>query len=150
MLKMGMVLLSGCALAGLASGCVVDVDAEGRAVTGDIDVRWTVDNTVDPAACDYYAPSIAGIDFEFALYDGRGRPVTTEYARCEDFALSLTVQASDYGPGYYRAEVTMVDARDRAAAVSTTQTLERILVVPRTAVVLDVDFPPSSFLTTLP
>lgn len=150
MLKMGMVLLSGCALAGLASGCVVDVDAEGRAVTGDIDLRWTVDNTVEPAACDYYAPSTAGIDLEFALYDSRGRRVTTEYARCQEFRMSLEVQASAYGPGNYRADVTMVDARNHAAAVSTTLPLERIQVFPRTAVVLDVDFPPSSFLTTLP
>ena len=72
MLKGWTALFSCCAVAGLASGCFVAVDNEGEVVrTGEMEVRWTVDNTADPAACDYYAPSSSGMDFELALFDGR-------------------------------------------------------------------------------
>lgn len=147
MLNGWMVWISGCALAGLAPACVVDVGGDDVLSTGGIDMRWTVNNTTDPGACDYYAPSTAGIELELAIYD-RGGAVATVYAPCEAFRLDrpLLVQASADGAGYYRGEVSMVDARDRTVPVSTTERLEQIWVVPRTNVELDVNFPPSSFL----
>jgi hypothetical protein len=117
-----MALVSASALAALSTGCIVDIDDEPRPAVGDMTVVWTINGREDPAACDYYAldPAV-GMDFELRVFDQARVNVTTEYAPCKAFR--ITVPLWD---GLYDAE----DVR----------------VYYDTAVVIDIDFPASSFL----
>lgn len=144
MLKRISLLVSGCALAALSSGCFIDADADPDYVpagAGEMTLLWTVDNTEDPGACDYYAldPSV-GMDLELVVFDNAGRTVVVDQFACESFGVTITLRS-----GWYDAEVTMVDPIS-AEAASTTLPLYDIEVLPREEIVLDVDFPPSSFL----
>jgi hypothetical protein len=143
MLKRISLLISGCALGALASGCFVTTDSRDAEPigSGDMTMLWTVDNTVDEGACFYYAADpMVGMDLELVVLDDVGRTVTVDYIPCEDFGATLSLRA-----GWYDAEVTMVDPRTDDA-LSTTLPLYDIRVFAGEEVQLDVDFPASSFL----
>ncbi|XXY54549.1 hypothetical protein WME91_25795 [Sorangium sp. So ce269] len=129
--------MCGLALSGLlAAGCIVDVaPVRPRPAVGSLTVEWTVSRRSDPRACSRYSNA----DFELIVYRG-SREVAREYARCEDFALTL-----DLPPDEYRAYATLVE-RDDERPVTTTLPLEEIRIVNGAELNIDVDFPSTSFL----
>lgn len=138
-MKKSVSVFSGLALtAVLASGCVIDADSPSQ--VGTLTVLWTVDNTTDPAACDFYARDpFLGMDFEFLIYDVSDILVAEAQADCADFGLSLRLDR-----GLYNATATMVDPITDDA-LSTSLPLDRVEIFRRTETTLDIDFPPSSF-----
>jgi hypothetical protein len=133
------VFVSGCALAVLVSGCIVDTDDDDED-PGTLTALWTVDNTTDPGACSYYArdPGL-GMDFELLVYDDLGGLVVKTQADCRDFDLSIDL----YG-GLYQGQATMVDPATEEA-LSTTLPLPNIRVHEDVETTIDIDFPPSAF-----
>ena len=130
--------MCGLALSGLlATGCVFDLRDHPRPqqAVGSLTVEWTVSRRSDPRACARYSNA----DFELIVYRG-SREVAREYARCEDFALTL-----DLPPDEYRAYATLVE-RDDERPVTTTLPLEEIRIVNGAELNIDVDFPSTSFL----
>jgi len=120
-------------------GGTATVDTEPTVVvvepTGDLTVTWTVAGTDDPGACDFYFADAA----ELAVYDSVGRLVADEFARCDDFALTLELAVDTY-----QADMLLVDVNDDP--VSTTLPLDDLRVTDGTELVVDVDFPDDSML----
>lgn len=125
----------------LALGCIVDVRDDARLrprpSAGSLTVQWTVNRQSEPRACTRH--SRAGADFELIIYRG-SREVTREYARCEDFILTV-----DLPPDEYKAYATLVERGDDRP-VTTTLPLEEIDIVRGAELNIDVDFPANSFL----
>ncbi|WP_437588834.1 hypothetical protein [Sorangium sp. So ce1000] len=127
----------------LAMGCILDVEPSAHRrprpvqAVGSLTVDWTVSNRTESRACSQYARG--GADFELIIYRG-SREVTREYARCEDFSMTV-----DLPPDDYTATATLVERGDDRP-VTTTLKLDRIDIVHGAALNLDVDFPSSSFL----
>ncbi len=127
----------------LALGCVFDVRDDvrprprPRPDVGSLTVQWTVNRQSEARACDRH--SRGGADFELIIYRG-SREVAREYARCEDFILTV-----DLPPDDYKAYATLV-ARGDDRPVTTTLPLEEIDIVRGAELNIDVDFPSTSFL----
>jgi hypothetical protein len=127
----------------LAMGCFVDVGPSAQRrprpqpAVGSLTVEWTVANRADSRACTLYGRG--GADFELVVYRG-SREVAREYARCEDFGMTL-----DLPPDDYTAIATLVE-RGSERPVTTTLKLDAIDIVNGAELNLDVDFPSSSFL----
>lgn len=123
-----------------ASGCFFETDDDDRVIvvparTGALTVNWTIAGTVDPAAC-----ALSGADaFELVVYDDFGRFVTEAEAPCESFFISIELD-----DGFYSADATLVDVFD--GAVTVTAPLENLDIIADTELVIDLDFPSSSFL----
>jgi hypothetical protein len=122
-----------CAAFALAlPGCViVDDDNDDP---GTLTVAWSVDDALEPSDCAFF-----GMDrLELTVYDVFDDPVVTTYALCEEFELSLRLPE-----GYYSADATLIDDRDRA--VTTTQIIDDIDIVSDEELYIPIDFPASTF-----
>ncbi|MGZ3421893.1 MAG: hypothetical protein ACXWUG_11165 [Polyangiales bacterium] len=127
------------ALAGGASamGCTANADVTAGDVpprTGSVTVRWSVDGSFDPAACDAFAAFDARID----VYDESGQPVFTQFTDCRAFSATI-----DLFPARYSARIEMVDSRQQAR--STSIPISSFTIIADTNLVLDTDFPRNSF-----
>ncbi|WP_437896021.1 hypothetical protein [Sorangium sp. So ce124] len=127
----------------LALGCILDVEPSAQRrpppvqAVGSLTMEWTVANRVDSRACSQH--SRGGADFELIIYRG-SREVARDYARCDDFSITV-----DLPPDDYTATATLVE-RGNDRPVTTTLQVEDIHIVRGATLNLDVDFPPSSFL----
>lgn len=136
------VAVTGCALAVLVSGCFIDADDDDddHEDPGTLTALWTIDNTVDPVDCSYYARDPAlGMDFELRVYDDFGGFVVEAQGDCRDFDLSL-----DLYRGIYQGQATMVDPVTEEA-LSTSLPLPDIRIGENIETTLDINFPPSAF-----
>ena len=103
--------------------------------TGQLTLTWTVAGAASPSACLAYDADA----LEVNIFDSSGRQADTEFANCEDFALTV-----ELGVDVYSADATLVDVND--AAVSTTLPLDDLRVTDGTELTVDIDFPDSSML----
>jgi hypothetical protein len=103
--------------------------------TGTLTFDYTIYGDTDPADCAYYGAT----DVELVVYDDLGYFVADAYAPCEVFTVGI-----DLYPGYYSADLTLVDPYNNA--VSVTSPHDDLRVVSDTELVVNVDFPPGSFL----
>ncbi|XXX75793.1 hypothetical protein WMF30_49905 [Sorangium sp. So ce134] len=126
----------------LALGCFIDVRDGARprprpSSMGSLTVEWTVNRQSEPRACGRFGRGKT--DFELIVYRGN-REVAREYARCEDFVMTV-----DLPPDEYKAYATLV-VRGDERPVTTTLPLEEIDIVRGAELNIDVDFPANSFL----
>jgi hypothetical protein len=131
------------ALAGVlalaASGCSDDEPDVPVVVVSDqfgtLSTEWLALGSTNPANC-----SAVGADrFELLIYDEFGGFFSEAEAPCSSFSLSVELPV-----GRFSADATLVDVFDRA--VSTTRTLDDLLIVRDTDLVVTVDFAPGSIL----
>lgn len=101
---------------------------------GSVTLRWSVDGSFDPAACDAFFVANARID----LYDVNGRPITTTFVDCRVFSAQL-----DLAPGRYSARIEMTDSNNEAR--STSVPIAPFTIVAGTNLNIDSDFPRDSF-----
>jgi hypothetical protein len=113
--------------------CGADEDSE-PIETGLLTVEWSLLSGFDPGAC-----STFGADrMELVIFDELGEVVTEVEAPCDDFA--ATIELFD---GIYDADATLVDAAD--FAVTTTEQLDALDILPGSELVVELDFPAASF-----
>ena len=124
-------LLLGSAVA-LAS-CVVHTSSYAR--PGTASIRWSVEGSFDPRACDAHAAASAAVD----IYYAGGGLASSVTPYCTDFGASVSL-----ADGSYTASVTLIDPR--GAPVSTTVDVPPFNVTSNYDTPVDVDFPPDSFL----
>jgi len=135
------ILTKGLLLAALAAplaGCVIDArdDTPSPSPTqGTMTVAYTIEGTTDPDLCDAYNVG----DAELVVYTLAGSVITKQYQPCVDFQVGAVLF-----PGTYDADLTMVDRANGARSI--TKPLNAIDIIADTDVVIDVDFPPDSFL----
>ncbi|XXX74782.1 hypothetical protein WMF30_44735 [Sorangium sp. So ce134] len=123
-------------LAAPAAGCVVVADDPPPIHgTGTLTIAYTIEGTTDPFLCSYHGAT----DAELVVYTSGGDLVAEEYAPCDWFEVSATLPA-----GRYTADVTLVDAADRARSI--TKPLDALDVFTDTELVVDVGFPAGSML----
>jgi hypothetical protein len=126
-------------LASATPGCADDDDGDIVVVEaippGALTVQWTIAGGTDPDACAVYGADT----FELVVFDAFGDFVVETNDPCEAFVTTF-----DIDDGLYDADATLVDRADRAA--TTTVTLDALDVIGGTELVVDVDFPISSFL----
>jgi hypothetical protein len=103
--------------------------------TGALTVDYTIAGTTVPESC----VGIGASDVELLVYDDLGYYLTGQYAPCERFYVSVGLY-----PGYYSADVTLVDPFNNAA--TTTAQLDDLRVFADSELVVAVDFPPGSVL----
>ncbi|WP_438029895.1 hypothetical protein [Sorangium sp. So ce233] len=125
------------ALAAPAAGCVIDArhDPPPPLSAGTLTIAYTIDGTIDPFLCSYYGVT----DAELVVYTWDGHFATEQYAPCDYFEISAALR-----PGSYTADLTLVDAADRARSI--TKPLHDLEVFSDTELVVDVDFPVGSLL----
>ncbi len=130
-------LVLGAAAAPVLSGCgggggeaVVVVGSSRGAVT----IRWSIDGTFDPSACDAFTVADARID----IYDAAGAPVSTSFTDCRSFGARIELT-----PGVYSARIQMVDGAHQPR--STSLPIDAFRVSGRTNLHVDSDFPRDSF-----
>ncbi|WP_437737513.1 hypothetical protein [Sorangium sp. So ce1335] len=125
------------ALAAPAAGCVIEArhDPPPPHSAGTLTVAYTIDGTIDPFLCSDFGVT----DAELVIYTRRGDFVTEQYAPCDYFEISAALL-----PGSYTADLTLVDAVDRARSI--TKPLYDLEVFSDTELVVDVDFPVGSML----
>jgi hypothetical protein len=125
------------ALAAGPLGCVVGVEdtTAGVPPPGTLTVAYTIVGQTDPGYCSYYSVS----DAELVVYSPAGSVIDDLVMPCDAFQVS-----TDLYPGTYNADVTLLDSLNRPRSI--TKPLYDIRVVADTEVVIDVDFPPNSFL----
>ncbi|MGK3969507.1 hypothetical protein WMF38_34025 [Sorangium sp. So ce118] len=125
----------------LAAGCFFDVGEDSRfrprPSVGSLAMEWTVDGRSQSRACTRF--SGGRTDFELIIYRGSSE-VAREYARCEDFGLTV-----DLPPGEYEASVTLVERGDERP-VSTPHLVDKFEIVRGAKLNINVDFPANSFL----
>lgn len=124
------------ALAAPAAGCIIDATHDHPpSPAGTLTVAYTIDGATDPFVCsDFWVT-----DAELVVYTWSGDFVTEQYAPCDDFEISAALL-----PGSYTADLTLVDAVDRARSI--TKPLHDLEVFSDTELVVDVDFPAGSML----
>jgi hypothetical protein len=130
------------ALLGLgATGCGGDDDDDDvilvPAATGTLTTEWSIDGSVVASNCRIYG----AFDYELVVYDLDNFVVTEQQTPCEQFVLSV-----DLPVGIYSADATLVDADD--FSVSLTQVLDDLEIIEGTELVVSIDFPASSMLTS--
>ena len=74
-------VLSGC------GGGGTDTVVVTTAGTGSVTIRWSIDGSFDPAACDAFFVQNARID----LYDVNGTPITTSFVNCRAFTATYSL-----------------------------------------------------------
>lgn len=133
------------ALAALAlstAGCGSDDDDDDvilvPAAIGTLTTEWSIDGSFTPSNCRIYG----AFDYELVVYDLDNFVVTERQVPCEQFILSV-----DLPVGVYSADATLVDADD--FSVSLTQVLDDLEMIEGTELVVSLDFPATSMLTSL-
>lgn len=119
------------------TGCYVDAGTTGTYVppsTGAITLRWSIDGSFDPAACDAFFVADARID----LYDAGGSPIRTQLVDCRQFSARF-----DLPEGRYSARIEMVDSASQPR--STSLPVESFVIAGGTNLNVDTDFPRDSF-----
>ena len=101
---------------------------------GSVTLRWSVDGSFDPSACDAFAVESARID----LYDANGNPFSTTFIECRAFSSRI-----DLAPGRYSARIEMVDVDGTPR--STSLAIQPFTIVSGTNLNIDSDFPRDSF-----
>ncbi len=102
---------------------------------GTLSTDWLVLGSTNPNNC-----GAVGADrYELLIYDEFGAFFSEAEAPCGAFSLSVELPV-----GRFSADSTLVDVFDRA--VSTTRTLDNLLIVRDTELVVTVDFAPGSIL----
>jgi hypothetical protein len=121
------------ALALGTASCSSSDDDDGRLTT-----EWSIDGSVAASSCRIYG----AFDYELVIYDLDNFVVTERQVPCEWFSVSL-----DLPVGVYSADATLVDSRD--FSVSLTQVLDDLEMIEGTELVVSLDFPATSMLTSL-
>lgn len=122
----------------LTPACVIKTDdpdpvyvEEGN---GLLTVEWTLDGTTDPDECDATDSDVINV----FITDGGGRVVDDFVESCDRFATSVELL-----PGSYRAEAVLLDPSGRER--TTTVGMGTFEIYGDDELILDIDFPPSSF-----
>lgn len=118
-----------------ACGCTVESTAPPPVIVraGSVIIRWSIDGTFDPNQC--FQGSADRISV--TVTDLGGALIGEFVAPCQDFSTRI-----DLAPGSYQADAALVGA----SGVRTTSVLiDPFTVVSGTDLVLDIDFPASSF-----
>jgi hypothetical protein len=129
-------LLACCALALLASACVVDDSGPDVIVVGDglVTVDFTIDGATDARDC-----ALSGADsIDVVITTSDGLVAGESRDACGAFTTSV-----DVAPGSYYGDATLLDRSGRA--VTTTVDLGHFFVHRDTEVIVDADFPADSF-----
>lgn len=119
------------------TGCFVDAGTTSTVVpvgTGAVTLRWSIDGSFDPAACDAFFVADARID----LYDVNGTPIRTQFIDCRQFSARF-----DLPEGRYSARVEMTDAAQQPR--STSLPVQSFVIVAGSNLNIDTDFPRDSF-----
>jgi hypothetical protein len=103
---------------------------------GQLTLRWTVDETVDGNVC--IMGQAAAIDIVLTTTDEQ--PAGEYQAGCSDFSTNV----SALPPGGYFGAAHLIDGAGRAR--TTTLQINPFSIVSGTRLVIDIDFPASSFL----
>jgi hypothetical protein len=101
---------------------------------GSVTLRWSVDGSFDPSACDAFAVENARVD----IYDANGQPISTTFVDCRAFTATFELNA-----GRYSARIEMVDVN--GVARSTSLAIQPFTIVSGTNLNIDSDFPRDSF-----
>lgn len=118
------------------AGCYADatVGTTYAPATGSVTLRWSVDGSFDPAACDAFFVADARVD----LYDAGGTPIRTQFIDCRQFSVRF-----DLPEGRYSARLEMTDAGQQPR--STSLPVNSFAIVGGTNLNIDTDFPRDSF-----
>jgi hypothetical protein len=120
------------ALALGTAGC--EVRTRGDDYVGDdagtLRVRWSLDDSFDPGACDDFD----AYDLELVISDDRGRTVSNITEACDSFSTDI-----DLPDGVYSVDATLLDRSGHD--VSTTLSLDNIDVYAGEDTPLEIDFP---------
>jgi hypothetical protein len=103
---------------------------------GQLTLRWTVDEVADPNAC--IMGQAAAIDIVLSTTDEQ--PAGEYQAACSDFSTNV----STLQPGGYVGAVHLIDGAGRAR--TTTLQINPFTILSGSRLVIDIDFPASSFL----
>lgn len=125
------------ATAGVVTGCGGGGEAYVSTVpdrVGSVTLRWSVDGSFDPGACDAFAVANARID----IYDANGQPISTTFVDCRAFSATIDLNA-----GRYSARLEMVDEANSPR--STSLPIQPFTIVSGTNLNIDSDFPRDSF-----
>jgi hypothetical protein len=102
--------------------------------TGGLTLRWSIDGTVDPHACDAFFVANTRID----LYDVNGTPISTTFVDCRVFSAHF-----ELAQGNYSARLEMTDTAGQPR--STSLPVAGIAIVSGTNLNIQTDFPRNSF-----
>lgn len=119
-----------------ALGCTASVSAPPPPPQGSAIMRWSVDETTDPNACDAHGAST----FHVSLYNGVGGFAGEWVQDCTTFATTI------YGldPDDYTGHAELTDSAGRARTTSVN--LQPFTVVGDSSTTVSIDFPADSFL----
>lgn len=125
------------ALGTAATGCFVDAGTTGTVVpisSGALTLRWSIDGSFDPGACDAFFVQSARID----VYDDVGTPIRTEFVDCRRFSARFDLPA-----GRYSARLEMVDSAQQPR--STSLAVAPFVIGGGSNLDIDTNFPRDSF-----
>ena len=136
LLRLGVLAVAMAGSAGAMGGCTATTTVTDNvpARTGSVTLKWSVDGSFDPAACDAFAAFDARID----IYDEGGQPIVTQFTDCRAFQDTIELY-----PGRYSARLQMVDSAKQPR--STSIPISSFTVIADTDLAIDTDFPRSSF-----
>jgi hypothetical protein len=120
----------------LTSACVITTDDPVYVERGNglLTLEWTLGGTTDPGECDATDADV----IEISIRQSGGRVVDQFVESCDRFVASVELL-----PGTYQAEAVLLDPLDRER--TTTAGMGSFEIYGDDELILDVDFPPSSF-----
>jgi hypothetical protein len=120
----------------LTPACVITTDDPVYVERGNglLTLEWTLGGTRDPEECDATDSDV----IEISITHSGGRIVDEFVESCDRFVTSVELT-----PGTYRAEVVLLDPLGRER--TTTAFMGTFDIYGDDELILDVDFPPSSF-----
>lgn len=116
-----------------AAGCTVETRSGGSYVgddAGTLRVRWSLDDSFDPGACDDYD----AYDLDLVIYDDRHGVASRITEPCDEFSVDV-----DLPDGVYSVDATLLDRSGHD--VTTTLSLDDIDVYAGEDTPLEIDFP---------
>lgn len=126
-----------CALSAVAlGGCFIDTDDDDFfpvSRTGSVTVRWSINGTFDPNLCFQASASTLRVDVYFLSGALQGEYI----APCEDFQTRIDLPEGDYFAG--------ANLEGGVGTRTTTVDIDPFTIVRGSTIVVDVDFPASSF-----
>jgi hypothetical protein len=121
----------------LIPACVITTEDDPVYVdrgNGLLTLEWTLGGTTDPIECDATDSEV----IEISITQSGGRVIDQFVESCDRFAASVELM-----PGTYRAEAVLLDPSGRER--TTTVGMGTFDIYGDDELILDVDFPPSSF-----